>query len=230
MSKVRVPSKRREGLQCLARLTDDAVKELFAAMATYPVRLYPTDLDVFQHITGQIKAVPEQEVRLILDTLISMYPAIMSSNRPLNVFVADIVASMRDHVSTGEPAIEDAHLSRLQTSLEKLLKVPSISLAAKATNILLENERSLITSRILTDVRPVFDLDTNDIGGGLVIHTLKLEYFASNVEATNEFFVCLDSEDIDELIRNLERAKQKAKKLKSLLAAASVTFIDTDES
>lgn len=229
MSKLRVPSKRREGLQCIAGLTDNAVKELFAAMATYPVRLYPTDSNVFQHISGQIKNIPEADVRLILDTLISMYPVMVSSNRPLNTFVADVVTSMRDH-APDEPAIDDSQLTRLQDSLEKLLKVPSISLAAKATNILFQNERSLMSSRILTDVRPVFDIDTNDIGGGLVIHTLKLEYFADNDDAFKQFFVSLDSDDIDELIRNLERAKQKSEKLKNLLTTASVISIDTDES
>ena len=227
MSKVRVPSKRREGLLCIAQLNNDAVKELFSAMATYPVRLYPTDSDIFQHINGAIKTIPEQDIRLILDTLLSIYPAMSSSNSTLKTFVSDIVASMRDHAPANEPAIDDSLFSNLQDSLGKLLTVPSISLAAKATDILFENERSLVSSRILTDVRPVFDCETNDISGGLVIHTLKLEYLTEN---TKEFFVCLDSDDIDDLILNLERAKQKAEKLKHVLAAASVTFIDTDES
>lgn len=230
MSKLRVPSKRRVGLKCIAGLTDKAVKELFAAMATYPVRLYPTGSNIYQHISGQIKTLPETDVRLILDTLISMYPVMMSSNRSLNAFVSDIVTSMRDQAPDEEPAFDDSQLTRLQDLLEKLLKVPSISLAAKATNILFENERSLMSSRILTDVRPVFDIDMNDIGGGLVIHTLKLEYFADNVDALNQFFVSLDSNDIDDLIRNLERAKLKAEKMKNLLTTASVICIDTDES
>lgn len=229
MSKLRVPSKRRKGLQCLAQLTDDAVKELFAAMATYPVRLYPTDSDVFQHIGGQIKAISETDTTLVLDALMSMYPVMTTSNKPLKELVSEIVASMRDHVPAGETSLDDAHLARLHDSLLTLLKVPSLSLAVKATGILLQNERSLIASRILTDVRPVFDIDSNDIGGGLVIHTLKLEYIAENDETPKQFFVSLDSDDIEDLIRNLERAKQKASKLKNLLTAASVTCIDTDE-
>lgn len=229
MSKLRVPSKRRKGLQCLAQLTDDAVNGLFAAMATYPVKLYPTDLDVFKHICEQTKGVSEDDTKLVLDVLMSMYPVMTSSTKPLKEFVSEIVASMRDHASADEPALDDMHLARLNDALLRLLKVPSLSLAVKATGILLQNERSLIASRILTDMRPVFDIDSNDIGGGLVIHTLILEYIAENDETPKQFFVSLDSDDIEDLIRNLERAKQKNTKLKNLLTAASVTYIDTNE-
>lgn len=229
MARVRVPSKYRKGLQCLAQLTDDAVNDLFVALETYPVRLYPSVSDVFEHISAKTKIASEADTRLVLDAILSMYPVLTLSNKPLGELTSEIVESMRDHESADEPVLVDTQLARLNDSLSKLLKIPSLSLAVKATGILLQNERSLIASRILTDVRPVFDIDSDDIGGGLVIHTLKLEYISENDEEPQQFFVSLDSDDIEDLIRHLERAKQKATKLKKLLTASSITCIDTDE-
>lgn len=230
MSKLRISSKRLNGLSRIAELRDEEVKELFSAMATYPLCLYPTDEGIFRKISDQITTIEDKDALLILDTLLSLQHALSSSNKSINMFIGDVATSLADQAQSGESLLKEEQLPQLQITLEQLLRVPSVSLAAKATSLLFENERSLLNSRILTDVRPVFDVATNDVGGGLIIQTLKLEYVSEADNHPKEFFVSLDSDDIEDLINNLERAKLKADKLKELLSESSITCIDTDES
>lgn len=230
MSKLRISAKRLEGLYCIAKLNDKATKELFAALASLPLRLYPTESTVFKEISDKVTSIKDKDALLILDTLISMQHAHSTSNTTLNTFVKNIITSVDEQRWPDDTGVEREQLTQLEKNVEKLLKVPSLSLAIKATSLLFESERSLLNSRILTDIRPVFDVLTNDIGGGLIIQTLKLEYISDEDDSSKEFFVSLDSDDIDDLIDNLERAKAKAGKLKELLAASSIQCIDTSES
>jgi hypothetical protein len=222
MSKLLVPENRIEGVRLIASLTDDNVKELFAAMASQPAGLYHAGLPAAT--ADVVKSIPSGDVELIVDTLLSMYPAMISRDKHVGAFAAELANSM-----LGSEGWGGEEVSRLQSNLENLLQAPSISLGAKATNLLFQNERSLISSRVVTDIRPVFGIDNDEIGGALIIHTLKLEFFSDGTETRQVFYISLDTSDIDQMIRNLERAKRKTLKLQALLEAAAVPAIGEDE-
>lgn len=218
----RIPDSRKAALLSLSELSDACVKELFSALAQVPPGLYGPQLPV--QVAADVKTAEPKVIESIVDTLLSLYPAMISANESVDEFVEKVVETIS---VPGKTQIDGTKISDLRTNLRKLLKVPSISLGAKATSVLFENERSLVNARILTDIRPVFELESANVGGALVIHTLKLEYY-SDGDGAKEFFVSLDSDDIDTLILKLERAKQKAEKLKGVLSAASVRLIESE--
>ena len=219
----RIPENRKAALQALSELSDVCVKELFGALAKVPPALYGPQLPA--QVAGDVSGAESEVVESIVDTLLSLYPAMIAANKSVDEFVDDIIASV---TAPGAKQIDQSRAADLRVNLQKLLKVPSISLGAKATSVLFENERSLVNARVLTDIRPVFELEGSDVGGALIMHTLKLEYF-SDGDGIKEFFVSLDSDDIDSLILKLERAKQKSLKIKHVLSQASVKLIESED-
>ncbi len=224
--KLRIPPQRRDVLFSLSNLSDTIVKELFAALANVPAGQYGPDLPL--SLSSSLTSLEADQAQEIVDTLLSLYPFVTSTNRPVNDFVEEIVLALRNQPSPSKTVFSDAQLDQLRVNLQKLLKVPSMSIGAKATGLLFENERSLLNSRVITDIRPVFQMDSTDIGAAVILHTLKLEY-AESGDGDKEFFIVLDSTDIDSLIANLERAKEKGQKLKGILKNTAIPLIDPGE-
>jgi len=81
------------------------------------------------------------------------------------------------------------------------------------------------SSRILSDVRPVFgdDVDSAPLGAVLV-HMLSIHYL--NLDELNTFVVALDEKDVEELLEVLQRAKRKSKTLKDELLKTDVAYIE----
>lgn len=80
-------------------------------------------------------------------------------------------------------------------SLISLLQTQSVFLAAKATDISYDFERVLTSSRILTSIRPVFDVDRTRIVGSTIVQTLRLEYISAEGGSSN-LSIALDAKDM----------------------------------
>ena len=85
-----------------------------------------------------------------------------------------------------------------QPILLRLLKLPSVSLAAKALDISYDFERVYASARFLTSVRPVYTESRDDIVGATVVQTLRLDYVSSNGDETS-ISVAIDLDDIKAL-------------------------------
>lgn len=83
----------------------------------------------------------------------------------------------------------------------------------KAYQLYSDNIRIYRDSRVLTDIRLIFndELDSNP-KSGLILHQLKMEYLEN--EELKSFFVNLDSEDLVTLSENLQRALKKEESIK----------------
>jgi hypothetical protein len=93
-------------------------------------------------------------------------------------------------------------------AIEKLLSIESVVLAAKATDLSYDVERFCVGARIVTDIRPVFDLERNGILGSTVRQTLRLEYATSDGTITS-ISIGLDADDIERIRKACEEATHK---------------------
>lgn len=122
------------------------------------------------------------------------------------------------------------HRDDFQARLLEVLNIADpLGVIAKAGTLSVEHEHSLTESRILTDIRPVFEQDDPQAPptGAMIIHTLKIGYRTDNNEL-KEFFVALDADDVRELSEQIARANAKAESLKSVLKRADVRHIDAE--
>ena len=112
---------------------------------------------------------------------------------------------------------EDAtKADEVRSKVERILSIPVLQASIKAVTLIEDYERIYISSRIMTDVRPVFDEDlSKPLLASLLLHTIKL---TSRVGGKNEsYYMIADNDDVRALIRRLERSLAKAESLKRII-------------
>ncbi len=113
-----------------------------------------------------------------------------------------------------------------QTLIGLLSSKKALGISAKANEILQEHEHVFRSARILTDIRPVFGEDPKkDPNEAVLVHMLKIMY--THGDFHKEFFVALDSNDVDVLSHITTRAREKDQSIRSLLRKKQIHLIET---
>lgn len=126
--------------------------------------------------------------------------------------VAEGLANAYGRVCEGKK--DKGQIEFLSGNLTLLLeKAENLKKTFKAYQLLFENARSYRKSRVITDMRMIFDDDfEKENQTGLIIHQLKLEYVADN--ELKEFFISLDKDDVLALREELKRSLEKEECIK----------------
>jgi hypothetical protein len=225
-SSLTIPEARREGFVAISSLTMDVINELTQCLEQIPASLFDPDSVVEKVITAKLKLIDEEKVALVVETALTLFSPLIESGKPIQEFLDDLIEATNEAVAAGELNINEDGKINLRDNLFALLTVPSIGLSAKATSVLFENERSVLSSKLISEVRPIFGIEEDSIGGAVIVHTLRLEYFAKGDGCQNNFYIQLDDSDLDDLIFKLERAKNKSLKIKEMLRLSSTPLID----
>ncbi|WP_191496159.1 hypothetical protein [Mycobacterium simulans] len=115
------------------------------------------------------------------------------------------------------------------TGLFALLQSATVRRFAKALTLHNEYERIVTDTRILSDIRPVFDDDEGDpaIEAVIVNHTLRFSYTAG--DGDHELHFALDASDLKKLKAQIERALEKDKASQALAETANVVVLQPME-
>ena len=223
LADLRIPERFRGGLLRLAKLPDATYEEILAALNRAPTS-FTTNRELVVWIGSEIPDIPASDLRMIVESLTSLYRLRVRSERPAPRVAADIAASVREFEPSAGPAFEKR--------LANLLPLPVLNVASvKAKELRAEGERTFCDAKILTDVRPVFgDGDDTSVTASIIVHTLKLGFHVSGPasESHRELLISLDSKDISGLKKVLERAEDKEKSLKQLLNTANIRLIERE--
>jgi hypothetical protein len=103
----------------------------------------------------------------------------------------------------------------------------SLSVTTKALDVLTSQDRVFYSARILTDLRPVFNESGDAIEAAVIIHNLCIHY--GHDDDHWDFYVALDTSDIQSLRDVLDRADKKAGSVEELLRRSGVSYLDVDE-
>jgi hypothetical protein len=113
---------------------------------------------------------------------------------------------------------------RLQDRLVLLLSLDhSLGVTSKAVDVMTEHERTFCSARIISDIRPVFTDDPEEASGAVVIHNLQIGYHQGGEH--HECYFALDSDDISELKKVIDRAEKKTVALVSILRKSGVPYL-----
>jgi hypothetical protein len=164
----------------------------------------------------------ELDAELLKDSIDAMYAVRAYHGVPLDEFVDDIIEALKFNKELNADAVAPMH-----NRLLAILDVSPLRVSAKAALLHAEHEHTYCTSRIFTDIRPVYDNGVNiPPSGAIITHTLKLSYHESASGDIHEIFVALGSDDIRELQDVLNRATDKAGSLKGVLETSKLRYID----
>ncbi len=217
MPELVIPKPAQEGVSLLVGLSEQQMSSLKRALE----KSAPT-LDLSQLIKQIAPEVglPEEQVRKIVPVLTSLY----SAKAELGLSPEDFGRKLFDAFSkTGNSALETPERAEtFRKDIEALLSLDrSLGVTARAAAVMVEQPHVWQTSRILTDLRPVFSQGAGEPPTAfLLIHNLRITYREAG--RTQEFFVALDDNDLRGLQAVIQRAVEKEASLRTLVSKTGI--------
>jgi hypothetical protein len=179
------------------------------SIASLPLR--PRELhQEIEKVLGDTPLGPGQ----ILRPLLALHAII----RQRQVTADDVVDAVRHCIETSAPPWTLAELEKwrlVEPPFKELLKSPVVRLVSNTLDLMYEYANLLQSSRIVTDIRPVFSDAGDRIDGCVISHTLRLRY--DSTEGDHGISIAMDEGDIRELARQCNRALDKAQTAQSLM-------------
>jgi hypothetical protein len=236
LARLSIPPVFRPALNKLGSLSDKSVDDLVIALrGTVPV-LNPKRLASKLAVAPQ--SIPADDLVEIIGALIALSAVRIVNQVPVPEFVEEVCRSLEAGKATAKEkapsekapsheGVETAaqRLERLRGRLSALLEAPPLILAAKASTLQREHTNILMSTRVITDIRPVFLDEPDSAQGAMIVHVLKLSYFHDS-EPT-EIFVAMDYDDLNDLERTITRAKAKSKTIRDIIAKADLTDLES---
>jgi hypothetical protein len=181
-------------------------------------------------LSDQIPEMDSDEIYGILSMLASLYRYRESFGTSVKDLVDGFIATAKEE--TKGTGIAPVFWAKLREFLREIFRLEgSLGITAKATEIAHEHERIFCpaSTRILTDVRPIFlSSPSNTPAAAIIQHNLKIAYHSEQGK-TSEFFVTLSEDGIDALMYLLIRSKRKAESVRKLLKSSGIKLMASDE-
>lgn len=222
---VTIPEGYEDDFVQLRALGDASVEELLSVLKDEPPAL--SHYELTERIYPKVISIPRDDLVRIMRILFTLYSLRARASLSAPDFARDILRAMDE---TGFAGLELSGQDResFEDRLIQLLGADNIEIGLKANELLIDHEHTIHSARVLTDIRPVFGDDPeNGPKAAVIVHMLKISYHDESNEV-KEFYVALDTGDVDRLVDTLERADAKAKGLSETLRDTSITYIHAD--
>jgi hypothetical protein len=176
-------------------------------------------------ISPAVREMDEQELAHLVQALASL-TSVRRTNDWSQREVAERVAASEDLAkSDGDEGWQSAFAGRL----DETLATTSIRMLGKATDLVTEHDKVFLSSRVVTDLRPIFGDEPDDAPTGVVLaHTLKIEFIHQDGDIGNTY-IALDEEDVRILRDDLARADAKASTLKTMLTQMGLSYVGPED-
>jgi len=211
------------GLLLLSNISDESFLSIVSANSKSVD--CPNCGQLAESVAGHTPTLSKSVILKIVDTVAAL-KATAAAYEDLSQFLAWISAGLCDVPELSSP--DGLRISTLLERLSTLIKAKGvIEVVAKARDVITDNQRVFLETRILTDLRPVFDVETlEEPAGAVIIHNLKLVFSESFV--SREFFLTLDESDLERLEFEISRARRKADALKHVWHKTKIPFVNVD--
>lgn len=209
-------------LKILASLSDAQFDEVLEVLEVKVSTL--ADGEALRDATSGLKLSSPADVVGIAEAVFPLLFTYVAEGKKPSEVVAAVVAGIREH-STKPDSISGREATVLKGRLSAMLSSRTLGLKAKAAALVVNRGALLVSSKVLTDIRPVFSLQSAAaIDAFTVIHTLVLEVSEDGSE--KPIHIALDRSDLDELKKAIERAEIKDKAISKWINTTGVARID----
>ena len=164
--------------------------------------------DVKKLLSGIVK--PEVDIDVIIQQLHYLYEIQKHrSLKPIDIYNEILVAVNSKESDSNWSSEETDRWRSLEGVFIELLSMPNFRIVTKAAALLYEYNNSLQDLKIVTDVRPIFDDDAEELVGAIIFHTLTLNYIT--LEGNSQSFsITIDQNDLLKFRNESDRALKKA--------------------
>ena len=146
----------------------------------------------------------------VVDSILRQMLPLASLKRRKKLESVAIVEAIRDGLKAATPKIDDTVLAKwgeLEPAFVRLLSSRRVETIAKTLNLSYDYANLLQTTRIVTDIRPIFDNEVTSIDGAVVSFTLRLSY--DNNEGNHGLSLAMNQTDVKALRDQCDRALKK---------------------
>jgi hypothetical protein len=184
------------------------------------------DQDKFwSHVAAHVKHVDQAVVKSIVHEVFEMDDA--RTEMEINEF-AESIAEAAAFAKSEKFPFEEGDRKTLKERLVRIFEGrKGFNITRKAMGVLLNQEHVFIHAQMLTDIRPVFNEKGDSVDAAVIVHNLRI-HFGEDSEH-KDFYVALDTSDIQSLRDVLDRADAKAKCLQGLLKTSGVSYLNAAE-
>jgi len=213
MAKFRVPKGLKAGISSYSKLPDSIKNDLDNAIQESPIGLSPPALS--EYLIKHVK-IQEEVLEEILDLFFALL-SIKGDNDNIDEILIDVEKSI-----SGKDIDEST-----KQHLKKLLSNDNvINVTRKAYGLAFDRQNIISSTKIITDVRPIFGIDDDEeYLGSLIIHNLKIVFHEHGEH--KEIYYALDKEDLKRLKEDILRAEKKEQIIQQQLND-STNFIDLE--
>lgn len=223
MARFVVPGRYRAGLARLLGLDTKVQNDLLTTLSRHEPTASTNYL--IERIVNEVEGIGPEDAEELVGAIIGIYLGFQVYE---GITVPDVV---RDILSSKDLAAPEDRYEHLYRYLVDVFSIEALEITTKAVNVNIDHEHTFGNARILTDVRPVFrgasaETEAQTPAGALIVHTLKLSYYQNG--QLEDFYIALDTDDVNRLRDVLDRADSKARGLESMLSAAGVPYFGVE--
>jgi hypothetical protein len=225
MPTVNIPQSAHSTIQKLIRFSEPEFKVLLDALAKATPSL---DRDKFwSHVAKYAPAIEPTVIESLLDEVFEMDTAMSRMGMDINEFAESLAEAVKLAKSEKFP-FEEKDGQILKARLVKIFEGrKGFNITMKAMEVLADQDRIFLHGRILTDIRSVFNEAGDSVDALVIVHTLRIHYAQDS--GHKDFYVALDTSDIQALRDVLDRADEKAQCLRKLVSTTPVPYLDPEE-
>jgi len=184
----------------------------------------------WKHVAKRVNRVDQGMIESILHEIFQMDGARVDAaddGLGLNEF-AEAVAEAAAASKSEEFPFTEGDRKTLKDRLVKIFEGrKGLQITMKAMGVVVDQDHVFYHARILTDIRPVFNDNGDSVDAAVIVHSLRIHY-GENADH-KDFYVALDTSDIQSLRQVLDRADAKAKCLQGLMKTSGVSYLDAEE-
>ncbi len=216
MIKFVIPKIYKHGFEIFLSLDREFIDKFINEIENTPAGLLPQELS--ERLSESL-ALDENDLKLLISMIFSLYRAKEGSGIELNEFVDGILDAVAQ--------TDELKLKINENTRENFVRMLNLSgsflLTLKAADIIREREKLILNTRIMTDVRPVFS-ENSELLGSIIIHNLRIAFEEGN--EIKELYFALDKNDLTLLKENIQKAETQEQVIMEKFSSAENAFIE----
>lgn len=225
MASINIPESAYPAIQHLIRLTPADFDAFLEALARATPALDQENF--WSHVVPHISQVEQSVIKSIVTEILQIATAMSMMDVEIDDF-ASAIADAAASVNSKNFSFAESDKSILKDRTVRVFEGrKGLSITTKAMGVVVDQDRIFYSAKILTDVRPVFDEKGDSVDAAVIVHNLRIHYGQDGDH--KDFYVALDTSDLQDLREVLDRADVKAKTLEGLLKRSGVSYLDAGE-
>ncbi len=166
-----------------------------------------------QELLAVVSELLPDDAECLVRQLLSLQGLMRQTGRPVDEVMSGLrTAIEREGADVGLNLTEWDNIVDI---LKQLVQQQCVRLSATAIELAYDYANLLRRTKLLTDIRPLFNEDADSIEGAVVSYTLRLHY--NSADGEHELSVALDQADVQDLVAQCNRALKKAATSRSLM-------------